>query len=180
MSELQLENQSPISSPQSILPWYVIRVRTRAELKVADALRSKGFEVFCPTFIEARQYSNRIKNAEVALFGGYTFCRLDPQITLPIVSTPGVQDIVGFGAGPTSVPEIDIKNIQRVVAKTGVAVPWPYLKSGQRVRISVGSMKGVEGILINHKGTDQLVISIEMLQRSIALEVERSWVQPIL
>lgn len=180
MSESQLEHQSNAWSPPVILSWYVIRVRTRAELKVADALRGKGFEVFCPTFIEARQYSNRIKNAEVALFGGYTFCRLDPQFTLPIVTTPGVQGIVGFGAGPTSVPEIDIRNIQRVAAKGGLAVPWPYLKSGQRVRIGVGSMKGVEGILINHKGADQLVISIEMLQRSIALEIERSWVQPIL
>jgi transcription antitermination factor NusG len=167
-------------SSETLLPWYVLRVRTKAELLVEKALKAKGYDLFCPTYTEARQYSDRIQKTEVALFGGYVFCRLDVSNRLPVLVTPGVQGIVGFGGLPVPLAEQDIDNIRRALQSGGKVRPWPYLKTGQRIRVICGALTGVEGILLNTKGADQVVLSIDILQRSVTVGIERSWIEPIL
>jgi transcription antitermination factor NusG len=158
-------------------PWYALKVRTRSEVFVGECLSHKSFQTFVPTFQEARTYSDRIKKVESALFPGYIFCRLDVEHRLPILTTPGVEYIITQESIPQPIPEKEIEGIRRVV-EDGKAKPWPYLKTGDRVRVKAGSFAGVEGLLVSEKGTDRLVLSVSLLQRSVAVEMDRLWVQP--
>ena len=159
--------------------WFAVKVRTSAEGLVEQSLRDKCEETFLPTYIECRQYSDRVKQVKAALFPGYLFCRFNPNRRLPILQTPGVQQVVGSSLGPTPIDDRDILGLQRAVAQGLSARPWPFLRSGDRVRIGYGSMAGVEGILLYEKGAQLLVISVELLQRSVAIEIGRDWVRPV-
>jgi transcription antitermination factor NusG len=160
-------------------PWFAVQVRTRGEALVEAQLHGKAYETFLPTYLECRQYSDRIKTVDAALFPGYLFCRCDPEYWLPILKTPGVQRVVSFGDLPVPVDESEIDTIQTLVRAPGAARPWPYLKTGDRVRVEFGAFSGVEGILVSEKGTDRLVVSVTLLQRSVAVDIDRTWVRPI-
>jgi transcription antitermination factor NusG len=162
-----------------VFPWYALKVRASGELKVRQALEGKDYTVFLPTYIEGRKYSDRIKNVEAALFPGYLFARLDVNNRLPILQTPGVETIVSFGGEFEPVKEEEVGAIQRVITAGTKAIPWPYLKEGDKVRVQFGSMAGVEGLLVKVKGKDRLVLSVHILQRSISVEIDRAWVRPI-
>jgi transcription antitermination factor NusG len=154
------------------LPWFALQVRTRHELGVADYLRGQGYEWLLPLYKCRKRWSDRIKEVETPLFPGYLFCRFNPQNRLPILKTPGVIQIVGFNHVPSPVDESEIKAIQTLMA-TGVPnQPWPYLEIGDRVKIESGSLRGVEGILVDFKGSHRLVLSITLLQRSVAVEID--------
>lgn len=165
-------------NPAIHFPWYALKVRTRSEVFVGKCLFHKSYETFVPTYPEAKEYSDRIKKVESALFPGYIFCRLDPERRLPILTTPGVEYIVGPDREPQEIPEAEIDGIMRAV-KDGNAKPWPYLKAGDRVRVKLGAFAGVEGLLVSEKGTDRLVLSVTMLRRSVAVEMDRLWVRPV-
>jgi transcription antitermination factor NusG len=145
---------------------------------VGECLTHKSFQTFVPTFQEARAYSDRIKKIDSALFPGYIFCRLDVEQRLPVLTTPGVEYIISQENIPQEIPDNEIEGIRRAV-EDGKAKPWPYLKVGDRVRVSTGSFAGVEGLLVSEKGTDRLVLSVSLLQRSVAVEIDRLWVQPL-
>lgn len=159
--------------------WFAVRVRTRSEAAVGFALEQKLYAVFVPTYLEVRQYSDRVKKVQSALFPGYLFCQLDPERTLPLLITPGVQSIVCNDEKPTPIEEGEIEAVRKVVDSGFTARPWPFLKVGQRVRIVHGSLSGAEGYLIKEKGVDRLVLSISLLQRAISVEIDRTWVQPL-
>ena len=160
-------------------PWFAVQVRTRGESLVDSLLRGKAYETFLPTYLECRQYSDRIKKIDTALFPGYLFCRCDPDDWLPIIKTPGVQRVVSFSDRPVPVDEGEIETIERLVRAPAAAHPWPYLKAGDRVRVEVGAFSGVEGILVSEKGADRLVVSVTLLQRSVALEIDLAWLSPV-
>ena len=162
----------------TVFPWYALKVRTKGESKPYDVLIAKGFETFLPTYIDVRKYSDRLRKVSAALFPGYLFCRFDAEHRLPILSTPGVEAIVGIGGIPHPMEEGEILVIRRVI-QSEAAVPWPYLKEGDRVRVQYGSLQGIEGTLIKVKGVSRLVISIHLLQRSISFEIDREWVRPL-
>ena len=164
---------------RSVLPWYALKIRAGGELKVRHALESKEYTVFLPTYSESRKYTDRVKKIETALFPGYLFARVDIEHRLPVIQTPGVEALVGFGGEFNPVDEEEIATIQRVVAAGTNVAPWPYLKEGDKVCVQCGSLEGVEGLLLKTKGQDKLVISIHLLQRSISVEIDRSWVRPL-
>ena len=164
---------------QRMFPWFALQVRTKAEPLVEQALRGKAYETFLPTYIETRQYSDRIKKVETALFPGYLFCRLDPEQRLPILTTPGVHKIVSVdNNGPTPVDASEIEAIQRLLKGNGNPRPFPYLKVGDRVRVEVGAFAGVVGNLVSEKGVDRLIVSVTILHRSVAVEIDRTWLRP--
>jgi len=146
---------------------------------VAKQLRHKGYEIFLPLYECRRRWSDRIKELELPLFPGYVFCRFNPLVRLPILMTPGVIQVVGVGKSPIPVDDADIADIQTAVRSGLPRQPWPFLQIGQRVRVERGPLCGLEGILLNIKGRDRLILSVTLLQRSVAVEVEDSWVSPI-
>jgi transcription antitermination factor NusG len=160
-------------------PWYAIQVRTKHELNVANLLYRRGYDPFVPVYQARRRWSDRVKVSQAALFPGYLFCRLNIQNRLPILTTPGVSQIVGYSKTPTPVDESEINAIQALVASGLPNQPWPFLRSGDRVHIERGPLRGLEGILIEIRGAHRLVLSVTLLQRSVAVEIEPGFVRSV-
>jgi transcription antitermination factor NusG len=161
------------------LPWFALRVRSNYERMAALHLRQRGFEEFSPTYKSERQWSDRKKQIDAFLFPGYVFCRLNPNDRLPVLSVPGAVGLVGFGKGPTAIPENEIESVRRMVGSGLLVAPWPFLSAGQTVLIEKGPLRGVEGMLKEVKKTFRLVVSVHLLQRSVSVEIDRSWVRPV-
>jgi len=142
-------------------------------------LRDRGYEEFLPLYRAQRRWSDRVKELELPLFPGYLFCRFDVSDRLPILTTPGVMGIVGFGKTPVPIEPGEIAAIHRVL-ETGVAAePWKYIVSGQRVRVEHGALAGLEGIFIETKKDHRLLLSVTLLQRSVAVQIDAACVVPI-
>lgn len=161
------------------LAWFAVRVRSHFENIAAKHLQDRGFEQFCPVYEQERQWSDRKKLSQFPLFPGYVFCRLDPDRRLPVLTVPGVVDILGFASQPCPVPEHEIEHIRRMAESGCVVRPWPFITVGQKVLIERGPLKGVEGLLQEIKGKYRLIVSVTMLQRSVATEIDRAWIRPI-
>lgn len=160
-------------------PWFALQVRSRYESVAAAHLSGKGYECFLPKYKSRRRWSDRFKEVECPLFPGYVFCRLNPLYRLPIHITPGVILIVGRGKTPEPIDETEIAAIQSVVKSGLPSQPYPFLQIGQRVRIDGGPLWGLEGVLLDFKGRHRLVLSVTLLRRSVAVQIEDSWVMPI-
>jgi transcription antitermination factor NusG len=163
----------------TLFPWFALQVRTRQEASVGDQLNGQGYERFLPLYKVRKRWSDRIKEVEAPLFPGYLFCRFDPHDRLPILKTPGVIQIIGFKDGPSAVDESEIRSIQKVVAAGVPHQPWPFLSAGDRVRIDSGPLGGLEGILTEVKRSHRLVLSVTLLQRSVAVEIDSALVTAI-
>jgi transcription antitermination factor NusG len=170
---------TPAIPPCGNSPWFALRIWSQKEKLVAAALASKGYEYFLPLYRCRRRWSDRVKEFELPLFPGYLFCRFDLNHRLPILITPGVMLIVGIGKIPVPVDEGELAAIQSIVNSGLKTEPWPYLQVGQRVRIERGSLIGVEGILVALKRPRRLVVSVTILQRSVAVEMDEDWAYPV-
>jgi transcription antitermination factor NusG len=159
--------------------WYVLRVRSNYENAVALHLRARGFEAFLPTYQCYRRWSDRFKEFELPLFPGYVFSRFDPLNRLPVLSIPGVVNPVAIGNTPVPVDDTEMTAIQAAVKNGLRRSPWPFLQVGQRVRIEQGPLCGIEGILVAFRGRERLVLSVSLLQSSIAVQVEAGWARPL-
>jgi len=157
-------------------PWFALRVKSRHEHNVSAALSGKGYEWFLPLYKSRRAWSDRIKEIQLPLFPGYVFCRFDPQYRLPILTTPGVAGIVGTSRRPIPIDESEITALQAAVHSGLPNYPWPFLQIGRRVRLECGPLRGLEGILVDFKGAHRLVLSVALLKRSVAVEVDSAWV----
>ena len=162
-----------------LFPWFALQVRTRYEAGVADQLSRQGYDRFLPRYKLRKRWSDRIKEADAPLFPGYLFCRFNPHDRLPILKTPGVIQIVGFKTGPAFVDEAEIRSIQTLVAAGVPHQPWPFLAAGDRVRIESGPLLGLEGILTEVRRSYRLVLSVTLLQRSVAVEIDSASVTAI-
>jgi transcription antitermination factor NusG len=159
--------------------WFALRVKSNFERTTALHLTQRGYEDFLPTYRARSRWSDRLKESEKLLFPGYVFCRFNPLNRLPIVTTPGVLHVVGLGREPVPIDEGEIESI-RATIRSGVPVqPWPFLQVGERVVIDRGPLEGIEGLVVQLKGAFRLVVSIGLLQRSVAAEIEREWIHPV-
>ena len=161
------------------LPWYALQVRPRFEKVIASTLLNKGYEGFLPLYRHRSRWSDRMKEVQLALFPGYMFCRLDLNRRLPVLVTPGVMHIVGIGKTPHPVEDSEIAALQAIVVSGLQAEPRSYLNVGERVRIEIGPLAGTEGIMTAFKGSARLVLSVSLLQRSVSVEIDESWVVPV-
>lgn len=157
-------------------PWFAILARTGRERNATLLLENSGYECYLPISKSVRKWSDRVKEVEVPLFPGYLFCRMNPNDRLPVLMTPGVIQIVGTGKTPIPVEEQEIAAIQRVGKRGLSTMPWPYLQVGHVARIEDGPLRGMTGIVIKIKSGMKLVLSVNLLQRSIAVEIDRSWI----
>jgi transcription antitermination factor NusG len=170
---------SSIAKKSSQFPWFALQVRSRREALVANYLEGQGFEHFLPLYKSKRRWSDRVKEMEQPLFPGYLFCRLDLCNRGPLLMTPGVQRIVGVGRTPMPVEEGEIESIRQALCSGLPNQPWPYLQVGERVRVNYGSLVNLEGILVNFKGSNRVVLSVTLLQRSVAMEIDLAWLSPM-
>ena len=161
-------------------PWYALRVRSHFERTTSNCLKSKGYEEFTPFYRTKRRWSDRIKEVEFPLFPGYVLCRFNPQQRLPILQTPGVVCVVSFGKQPAAVDDEEIAVIQALVRSSYPARPWPFLRVGQKARIVGGPLHGLEGLLLDLKNGCRIVLAVNLLQRSVAVEIDRENVEPVL
>lgn len=164
---------------QELLPWFALHVQVGREKHVAALLRNKGYFEFLPLYRARRRWSDRYKDVELALFPGYLFCRFDPLRRLPILTTPGVRHIVGAGKLPLPVSEHEVEAVRRIVSSELSSLPWPFLDVGDMVRVEEGPLAGLEGLLIRIRNRHRLVVSVTLLQRSVAVEIDRAWVRPL-
>lgn len=152
--------------------WFAVQVASRAERKVADSLACKGYECFLPLYKAKRKWSDRNKVLQLPMFPGYVFCRIFEARTGLVLATPGAVRVVGFGGKPYPVSESEISALQQVVRSGVDASPFmPFLKVGQKVEIKDGPLSGISGIIIHTKNR-RLVLSVELLMRSISIDVD--------
>lgn len=161
-------------------PWFAVRVRSNFERTVSRFLRQKGYEEFAPFYRAKRRWSDRIREVDIPLFPGYVFCRFDTHLRLPILTTPGVVSIVGYGKEPAPVEENELADIQKAVGSGHRIQPWRFLRVGQKVRLLSGALYGLEGLLLSQKNRKRMIISVNLLQRSVAVEIDREDVEPVL
>lgn len=160
------------------LSWFAIRVKSQCEKMVSDALRYKGYEEFLPLYWSRRRWSDRIKLIQMPLFAGYLFCRFDLAHRSSILTIPGVCHVVGQGRVPLPVETGEVESIRLAVSCGQKIEPWRGLEVGSRVRIENGPFRGIEGMLLRFKGSNHLILGVHLLQRSVAVEVDETWVMP--
>lgn len=159
-------------------PWFALQVRTQHERGVAEFLRGKGYEWFLPMYKCRKRWSDRVKEVDTPLFPGYLFCRFNVHERLPILKTPGVIQIVGYNRQPVAIDESEICAIQTLVGSGFPTQPWPHLQAGDKVQIESGPLRGLVGILTAFKGQHRLIVSITLLQRAVAVEIDSALVTP--
>lgn len=173
--------QLPAFQAEAIVefPWFGIRTRSNFEKTTSAFLASRGYLQYLPLYRVKRRWSDRVVETQLPLFPGYVFCRFDPKQRLPILNTPGVFTIVGFGNEPAPIPDSEIEAIQTVLNSGLSAEPCPFLHEGQRIRITQGSLEGLEGILTKKKNDLRMVVSVTMLQRSVSVEIDHQHIKAI-
>lgn len=157
------------------LGWFAIYTKHQHEKLAARSLAYKGFEVFLPLYTAVRQWSDRTKELSLPLFPCYLFLRRGLEQRLSILTTPGVQGLVGFAGVAAIIPDVEIEALRRSIARSARVEPHPFLKCGDWVRVKCGPLEGIEGILVRNKSQFRLVLSVELVQKSAAVEVD-AWV----
>jgi len=179
MPPAPLEQPATFEAEISPYPWFALRLRSNHERITAAHLRERGYQEFAPCCKVERRWSDRTKQIDKFLFPGYIFCRFDPSDRLPVMTAPGVVDVVGFGKTPERIPDAEVERVRRMVDSGLAIAPFPYVKVGQAVLIERGPLAGIEGILVEVKGKLRLVVSVHLLQRSVSAEVDRHSIRPI-
>jgi transcription antitermination factor NusG len=159
--------------------WYALCTRPRFEKVVAGHLKSYGYEEYLPLYASKSHWSDRIKVIEKPLFPGYAFCKFDLHKTLPIPVLSGVLYIVGIAGVPVAISEVEVASMRQIVASALPCAPWPFIQAGQRVSVTRGSLAGIDGIVLGVKSHLRLIVSLPLLQRSVAVEVDRDCIEPI-
>ena len=166
------------TSLYQLLSWFAVTVKPQHERAVQEAFQQKGFESFSPSYCAAHRWSDRVKRIQLPLFPGYVFCRFERTARASVMRTVGVRSIVSFGAEPVSVPEEEIQRIRLMVSSKAALEPWPFLKIGQRIRVHYGPLAGLEGILAEAQNGCRVVVGIDLLQRSVAVQLNRDQIRP--
>lgn len=172
---MHLMNDEPeLQNPDAVRHWHALYTRHQHEKPIAQILSNKGLEVFLPLYNATHRWQDRTKRLFLPLFPCYVFIRGGLDRQLQILSTPGVFTVVGWAGHPAIVPDGQIEAVRQMVENSICVEPHPYLKCGDRVRVKSGALQGLEGILARKKNLFRLVVSLEMLGRSAAVEIDIS------
>jgi transcription antitermination factor NusG len=169
----------PLTTAPEPMPWFGLHTRSNHEKVTATVLSHKGYDHYLPTYKSKRRWTDRVVESERPLFPGYVFCRFDPKARLPILTTPGVVSVVGFGNDPAPIDDAEIDAVQAVLSSGLHTEPCPFLREGQRIRVVTGALANLEGLLVRKKSEWRMIVSVAMLQRSISVEIDREWIEPI-
>lgn len=189
MFETSDNQQAAVLGPRTVLPlpdfegrrdshWYAVTVYPRHEKQVVRQLEGRGVRCFIPMYRSLRRWKDRCKELDLVLFPGYAFVELELCSRLAVLTVSGVVRFVTFQGQPAAVCDREIQAL-RSSLDSGVSVlPHPYLQKGRRVRLVRGPLAGIEGILVRRKDRFRLVLSVDLIMKSVALEVDESEVEP--
>jgi transcription antitermination factor NusG len=154
--------------------WFAIHTIAKHEKRVTKQLQEKNVDTFLPFLSEIHRWSDRKTKVDVPLFSCYTFVRIvpAPEERLPVLTTPGVLGFVGSQREGTPIPAREIENLKTAVKDQSSCELYPFITAGTRVRIRDGALAGVEGILVSQDKNRSLVVSVELLQRSLSISIE--------
>ncbi|PYV89268.1 MAG: antitermination protein NusG [Acidobacteria bacterium] len=172
-----VKNSTITFNNQAGSAWYALYTRHQHEKAVAKILSTRGFEVFLPLYFVIHRWKDRFKQLSLPLFPCYVFLYGKLEQRPEILSTPGVYFFVGSASQPAPLPQAEIESLQRLVERRMQLEPHPFLKCGDWVRIKSGPLEGIQGILARKKNSLRLVLSVELLRKSIAVEVDSSVVE---
>jgi transcription antitermination factor NusG len=159
--------------------WFAVSVKHQHEATVHSALAAKQLHCYAPSYGAIRRWSDRVKRVERPLFPGYVFCEFAFENRKQVLTTPGVSSIVSFGAEAIAVPAEEIVRIKRMLAAPYMLEPWPFLQAGQQVRITAGPLSGLTGVFQRRGEGGRLIVSIEILRRSVAVHFEAGDLMPV-
>jgi transcription antitermination factor NusG len=175
---LEMSSLSDIYGSVEDSSWWAVYTRHQHEKAVAQLLSSKGFEVFLPLYDSVRRWKDRNKTLSLPLFPCYVFVRGGLDRRLQVVTTPGIHTILYSGERIAFIPNDEIDSIRRAVDSPILVEPHPFLRCGEKVRVTRGSLEGVVGVLVRKKSLFRLVLSVEMLAQSVSVEIDASDVEP--
>ena len=159
--------------------WYAAYTSANHEKRVAEELARKSVEHFLPLYGAVRRWKDRRVELQVPLFPGYVFVQIALRDRLDVLKVPGVVRLVGFNSAPTPVPKEQVEGLRHALQEGFRAEPHPYLDAGRRVRIKAGPLAGWKGIVVRRKGDFRVVLSAELIQRSIIMDIEASCLEPL-
>ena len=159
--------------------WYAVSVRPRHEKLVTRHLEHQGLNHFLPVYRSVRRWKDRHKELDMALFPGYVFVNLNLRDRLRVLRAPGAVQFVTFQGQPAVIPDSEIRALESSLSAGLRLQPHPYLHQGARVRLKRGPLVGAEGIMIRRKERFRLVLSIDLIMRSVVFEVDEADVEPI-
>jgi transcription antitermination factor NusG len=167
---------TPRVSPeeQCVLNWYALYTSPRHEKKVAGQIEQRGISCFLPRYRSVRRWKDRQKELELPLFPGYVFVQTALQNKLRVLQIPGAVRLVTFGGKPAALADADIETLRNRLSNSGRVEPHPYLRTGRRVRVRSGPMRGLEGIIQRRKDRCRVVFSIDLIMRSVVVEVDEA------
>lgn len=158
------------------ISWYALHTKPRSEKQVERLLTHKGYECLLPAYRQKRQWSDRIVNVELPLFPMYVFCHFNSSAVGKAISTPGVTRIVGFGGQPAEIAVEEIEALQLLAQSNLLREPWAYIPNGALVQVETGPLTGARGIICSGEDRRRLVISVTLLQRSVAVQLDENTV----
>ena len=159
--------------------WYALYTRSRHEKQLAGQLQERRIECFLPLYSSVRRWKDRRVTLQLPLFPGYIFLRTSPQRRIEVLNLPGAARFVAFNGRPAVLPESDLLRLRAGLDQGLRAVPHPYLQIGRRVRVRSGPLAGTEGILLRKKDQFRLIVSIDLIMRSVAVEMDAADVEPM-
>jgi transcription antitermination factor NusG len=159
--------------------WYAAYTCANHEKRVREQLQQRSIESFLPLYETNRRWKDRTVRLQLPLFPGYTFLRIALRDRLSVLEIPSVVRLVCFNGRPAALPEEQIEKLKKALAGVVRAGPYPYLAVGRQVRINAGPLEGQEGILLRKKGNFRVVISIDLIQRSMIVDVDAADIEPV-
>ena len=159
--------------------WYAVYTSANQEKRVAEQLGVRSVEHYLPVYASVRRWKDRRVTLQLPLFPGYVFVRIALRDRLRVQEVPGVARLVGFGGTAAALPDKEIEALRTSLEGGARVEPHRYLRVGRRVRVNSGPMTGMQGILLQRKGKLRVVISIELIQRSVAVEMDEADLQPL-
>jgi transcription termination/antitermination protein NusG len=158
--------------------WYAVCTRSRHEKSVGDLLQRKRIETFLPLYETVRRWRNGAHHVQLPLFPGYAFVHIELRERLHVLKVPGVVRLVGFNGRAVPLADEEMEGLRQALDGGVNIAPHPYLTVGRRVRITAGPFAGREGILMRRKGTVRVVLSIDLIQRSVLADLEAHFLEP--
>jgi len=164
------ERSMESSQPQ----WYALYTSARHEKSVAQQIERRRVACFLPLYRSVRRWKDRRKELELALFPGYVFVHMPLSNKLRVLEVPGVVRFVSFDGRPAALPAEEIEALRSRLSGSAKVEPHPYLRAGRRVRVHSGPFQGLEGIILRRKDRCRMIFSIDLIQRSLAIEIDEA------